>query len=77
MDTLSTVSGHPEYISEIDFSPVQARYIRFGATDGDDRYAASEVQVFGVSVCPSHPPVALMAAGFAGLALRAAGCASS
>jgi len=51
MDTMTTISGDSEYISEIDFSsPVKARYIRIFAIDGDNMYAVSELDAYGTLV---------------------------
>ena len=36
MDTMSSVLGDAEYVSQIDFSPVVARYVRIQATGGDN-----------------------------------------
>jgi len=45
MDTMSTDSTNPEYISALDFTPVTAQYIRIFATGGDNKYAVGELQV--------------------------------
>lgn len=47
MDTMSSIPGHPEYIEDLEFFPLRARYLRIFATDGDDQFALSEFQVFG------------------------------
>lgn len=47
MDTMSSDSGNPEYVSGIDFSPVNARYVKIEATGSDYYYALGEVQLFG------------------------------
>lgn len=65
MDTMSTVSGDPEYISGIDFSPVNARYIKFYATGGDNMYSISELQVYGqANAVPEPATVLLLGSGF-------------
>lgn len=47
MDTMSSIPDHPEYIEDLEFFPLRARYIRIFATDGDNQFAISEFQVFG------------------------------
>ncbi|NOR13040.1 MAG: hypothetical protein GQ545_07275, partial [Candidatus Aminicenantes bacterium] len=47
MDTMSSIPGHPEYVEDLEFFPLRARYFRIFATDGDDQFALSEFQVFG------------------------------
>ncbi len=66
MDTMTSIKGDPEYISGIDFAPVEARYLRISATDGDNKYAVSEVEARGTAV-PIPAPVYLVALGLAGL----------
>jgi len=67
MDTMSTFSGDPEYISQLDFAPVNAQYIRFRAIDGDNSYAFSEVAVYGseLAAVPAPPALLLMGLGLA------------
>jgi hypothetical protein len=52
METLSTIAGDPEYVSGIDFAPVEARYIRIFATGGDDKYAVGEIMAYGYAAAP-------------------------
>gem|GEM_PF-1461967 len=52
IDTLSSIPGHPEYISQMAFTPVKARFIKFYAAGGDNSYCLSELQVFGESSTP-------------------------
>jgi len=47
MDTMSTVIDDPENIPDWELSPVEARYIKIYATEGNNAYSVSEVQVFG------------------------------
>jgi len=47
MDTMSSIPGHPEYIEDLEFFPLRARYIRIFAADGDNQFSISELQVFG------------------------------
>ncbi len=67
MDTMSTDFTDPEYVSQIDFTPVQARYLRIFATDGDYMYAVAEVEPYGQPV-PIPPAIMLMGTGLLGLA---------
>ena len=50
MDTMSTISGDPEYISQMDFISVSAAYIKIFATGGDNSYSIGELQIFGTTV---------------------------
>jgi len=52
METLSTIAGDPEYVSGIDFTPVEARYLRIFATGGDDKYAVGEIMAYGYAAAP-------------------------
>ena len=47
MDTMTTIAGDPEYVPEIDFTPVEARYLRIFGTQGDRQYGVGEVMAFG------------------------------
>lgn len=56
MDTMSSILEDPHYVTELEFSPEQARYIKIYATEGNNAYSVSEVQIFGYSVLsPSEP----------------------
>ncbi len=46
MDTISTIPGSPEYILDLDFFPVQARYLKIYAVEGSGPFAVSELLVF-------------------------------
>jgi len=50
MDTMSTISGDSEYVSDLDFSSVQSvRYLRISGVTGDnDKYSVGELQAYGV-----------------------------
>lgn len=50
MDTMTTNSTSPDYVSDIDFAPISARYLRFRARGGDGLYALGELEAFGVPV---------------------------
>lgn len=50
MDTMSSVSGNAEYISGIDFSSVNARYVKIEATGGDNSYSVGELQIDGNAI---------------------------
>jgi hypothetical protein len=58
MDTMSTLSGHPEYIAALDFAPVQAQFLRIFATGGDNSYSVGEFQAFGSAVSAVPVPAA-------------------
>ena len=45
MDTMSTDPGSPDYVPELRFAPVTARYLKIRAIGGDDCYAVSELSV--------------------------------
>jgi hypothetical protein len=47
MDTMSSIPDHPEYIEDLEFFPLRARYIRIFAEGGDNQFSLSEFQVFG------------------------------
>ena len=68
MDTMSTILGDPEYVSQIDFSPVQARYLKISATGGDNFYAVAEVKAYGTHV-PEPSTILLIGVGLLGLAV--------
>jgi len=44
MDTLSSDADHPDYVQELDFEPVNARFIKIYAVEGDSSYSVSELQ---------------------------------
>jgi hypothetical protein len=45
MQTVSTLADHPAYLPELAVEPVVARYVRVGASGGDNAYGLSEIQV--------------------------------
>jgi hypothetical protein len=47
MDTVCTDPGNPEYVPDLDFFPVEARYIKIYGVEGEGPFAVSELQVFG------------------------------
>lgn len=47
MDTVSNLPNNDDYVPDLDFFPVRARYIRIAATEGDGAFAVSEIQIFG------------------------------
>jgi hypothetical protein len=47
MHTMSSLPSDPNYVPEMDFFPVRVRYLRFAATEGDGRFAVSEIMIFG------------------------------
>jgi hypothetical protein len=46
MDTMTSFAG-TDFVANMAFSPVDARYIRVSAVDGDGLYSIGEVQAFG------------------------------
>ena len=52
MDTISTDPGDPEYVPDLDFFPVEARYIKIYGVEGQDPFAVSELQIFGQELPP-------------------------
>ncbi|WP_436715883.1 PEP-CTERM sorting domain-containing protein [Roseiconus lacunae] len=50
MDVMSSNSSNAEYIANLDFSPVQMRYLRLYAIEGDTAYSVGEIQAFGTAV---------------------------
>lgn len=86
MDTMSSDSLHSEYVASIDFSTIEAQYLRVSASGGDSAYFLSELQLFGaaasetdftqaqtVSPVPAPPSLMLFSTGLlilAGLQYR-------
>ena len=52
MDTFSTISGSPEYVSQIDFAPVAAQFLRMYAVGGDSAYSIGEFEASIGTVVP-------------------------
>ncbi len=48
MDTISTLPTDPEYVIDLDFFPVEARFLKIYAVEGGGPYAVSELQVYAV-----------------------------
>ncbi len=76
MDTMSTHGGDLEYVSQLDFAPVEARFARIMATGGDNKYSVGEVVFSGervmqpvVASVPEPGMLALLAAGVAAFAM--------
>jgi len=70
MDTMSTDNMNiAEYISNIDFAPVEAQFLRIFATGGDRLYSVGEFQASGTDVSAVPVPTAfwLMGSGIIGL----------
>ena len=69
MDTMSTDSTNSEYVSALEFSSVQAQYLRVFATGGDNLYSIGEFQTYGsnVSNVPVPAAVWLFGTGLIGL----------
>ncbi len=69
MDTFSTMSGNAEYVANIDFSAVEAQYLRIYATGGDTRYSISEFEAYGSNLTGAVPePASIAMWGALGLA---------
>ena len=47
MDTVGTDPGDPEYVPDLDFFPVEARFIKIYGVGGEGPFAVSELQIFG------------------------------
>ena len=55
METFSSVEDDVgDYFSVLDFSPVEARYIRIQALSGDNSYSIGELQIIGESLPPEY-----------------------
>lgn len=71
MDTMSTIASSSEYISVIDFAPVQAQFLRISATGGDNSYSVGELTALGSVAAVPVPAAAILfapvLAGFIGL----------
>jgi len=69
MDTLSTDSDNFEYISALDFTSVQAQYLRIFATGGDNKYSIGEIQIMGseISSVPVPATIWLFASALLGV----------
>lgn len=57
VDTMTSFAG-PEYISQINFSTVQAQFLRIFATGGDNLYSVGEFQAYGTEVSAVPLPAA-------------------
>jgi len=60
MDRMTTFSTVPDYVPQIVFSPVQARYLRIFATVGDNFYSVGEVAPYGSRVIPEPDSIVLL-----------------
>jgi hypothetical protein len=45
MDIMSSNAAHPDYIKELAFKPVKAKYLKLRASEGDDFYSAAEISI--------------------------------
>ena len=71
MDIMSSDSSNPEYVSNIDFAPVSARYLRIYATGGDNAYSIGELQAFGtLNAVPEPSSLGIVALVGLGLLAR-------
>ena len=70
MDTMTSMAGEAEYVSGIDFEPVEARYLRIMSVGGDNMYSVGEIQAYGTGDAPVPEPSTLLlfGAGAAGMA---------
>jgi len=46
MDTLGALPGHRESLEDLEFWPIQARFLRLAAVGGEGVFSASELQVY-------------------------------
>lgn len=46
MDTVGALEGHPESLEELEFWPIEARFLRLTATGGASPFSVSEIQAF-------------------------------
>ena len=56
MDTMSSINTDPHFIAGMDFAAVNARFLRFSATAGDNAYSIGELQAFGQQVQTAAVP---------------------
>jgi len=68
MDTMGTNSSLAEYVSQIDFTPITAQYLRIYATGGDHMYSVGEFQAYGTQPVPEPATLILFGSGLAGIA---------
>ncbi len=64
VETLSTLADDPHFSSEMAIAPVQAKYVRLSARNGDEAYSISELSLYGSKVeCGSVGPVVVTGQG--------------
>lgn len=53
MDIMSSDAASPDFIKDLDFKPVKAKFIKLKASEGDDMYSAAEI-------CINHAEVTMI-----------------
>ncbi|MEO1527466.1 MAG: PEP-CTERM sorting domain-containing protein [Planctomycetota bacterium] len=56
MDTMTSIAGDAEYVGGMDFTSVNARFLRAYSIGGDNAYSLGEVQAFGSAVAAVPEP---------------------
>lgn len=55
LDIFSTSKTEKSYVKELELKPVEARYLKLYAVEGDDMYSVAEFQVFGTPANSASP----------------------
>ena len=63
MDTMTSIAGDSEYVAGMDFTAVNARFLRAYSVSGDNLYSLGEVQAFGSAVSAVPEPSSLAVFG--------------